>query len=204
MVFEYQSRYPKFEILEKASSHHSRYMTTSYLRQGFLVFLIAALFLGGIELLVGEQSFLTFSSGKRTSGILKDVEEQVDGPEEQAVMVEEVPDLPPPPDEMTPPDPLTRFYDALLRLREEPDQTKVRIAYFGDSMIEGDLVTQTLRHQMQEIFGGQGVGFVPTTSLLWDFGKPSSIDLTKSSGSATRFWSGSLPDMSMEFQGNCF
>lgn len=146
-------------------------MTTSYLRQGFLVFLIAALFLGGIELLVGEQSFLTFSSGKRGSGILEDVEGQNDLLPEQTEQVAEAPPAPALPDEMTPPDPLTRFYDALVGLRERPDKTKVRIAYFGDSMIEGDLITQTLRHQLQELFGGEGVGFVPTTSLLWGFRK---------------------------------
>lgn len=41
---------------------------------------------------------------------------------------------------------------------------KIRIAYFGDSMIEGDLLTQTLRKSLQEMFGGSGVGFVPITS----------------------------------------
>jgi len=38
---------------------------------------------------------------------------------------------------------------------------KIRIAYFGDSMIEGDLLTQTLRKLMQKEFGGSGVGFLP-------------------------------------------
>ncbi|MCR6720156.1 MAG: hypothetical protein NVV59_07580 [Chitinophagaceae bacterium] len=46
---------------------------------------------------------------------------------------------------------------------------KVRIAYFGDSMIEGDLMSQTLRKLMQEQFGGQGVGFVPITSQVSHF-----------------------------------
>lgn len=146
-------------------------MTTSYLRQGFLVFLIAALFLGAVEFVVGDQSFLTFSSGNRSSGILEDVEGQNDVLPEQTEQIVEATPAPVIPDEMTPPDPLTRFYDSLVRLRERPDKTKVRIAYFGDSMIEGDLVTQTLRHQLQELFGGEGVGFVPTTSLLWGFRK---------------------------------
>ncbi len=39
--------------------------------------------------------------------------------------------------------------------------TKIRIAFFGDSMIEGDLITQTFRKLLQDKFGGQGVGFVP-------------------------------------------
>ncbi len=43
-------------------------------------------------------------------------------------------------------------------------KTKIRIAYFGDSMIEGDLITENLRKLLQTEFGGQGVGFVPITS----------------------------------------
>jgi hypothetical protein len=46
---------------------------------------------------------------------------------------------------------------------------KIRIAYFGDSMIEGDLLTQTLRKLLQETFGGSGVGFVPITSQVSKF-----------------------------------
>lgn len=42
---------------------------------------------------------------------------------------------------------------------------KVRIAYFGDSMIEGDLLTQTLRKSLQQTFGGSGVGFIPIKSV---------------------------------------
>lgn len=43
-------------------------------------------------------------------------------------------------------------------------KTKVRIGYFGDSMIEADLLTQTLRKLLQKEFGGSGVGFVPVTN----------------------------------------
>jgi lysophospholipase L1-like esterase len=46
---------------------------------------------------------------------------------------------------------------------------KVRIAYFGDSMIEGDLLTQTLRKLLQQAFGGSGVGFVPIHSVSAKF-----------------------------------
>lgn len=45
----------------------------------------------------------------------------------------------------------------------------VRIAYFGDSFIEGDILTADLRALLQQRFGGCGVGFVdiasPFTSL---------------------------------------
>lgn len=46
---------------------------------------------------------------------------------------------------------------------------KIRIAYFGDSMIEGDLLTQTVRKLLQQTFGGSGVGFVPITSQVSKF-----------------------------------
>jgi len=46
---------------------------------------------------------------------------------------------------------------------------KIRIAYFGDSMIEGDLLTQTLRKLLQQQFGGHGVGYVPITSHVSKF-----------------------------------
>lgn len=37
----------------------------------------------------------------------------------------------------------------------------VRIAFLGDSFIEGDIVTSDLREELQSRFGGRGVGFVP-------------------------------------------
>ncbi len=52
---------------------------------------------------------------------------------------------------------------------KEGKPAKVRIAYFGDSMIEGDLLTQTLRELLQKYFGGNGVGFVPITSPVAKF-----------------------------------
>jgi len=65
--------------------------------------------------------------------------------------------------------PLSRFFGALNLSRSR--KSKVRIAYFGDSMIEGDLITQTLRNELQKMFGGQGVGFVPITSNTYSFRK---------------------------------
>ena len=46
---------------------------------------------------------------------------------------------------------------------------KVRIGYYGDSMIEGDLITQTIRAILQNKFGGDGVGFIPATSIVAHF-----------------------------------
>ncbi len=47
---------------------------------------------------------------------------------------------------------------------------KVRIAWLGDSMIEGDLLTQTVRRLLQGYAGGGGgVGFVPARSAVAGF-----------------------------------
>lgn len=56
-----------------------------------------------------------------------------------------------------------------LKVLKNGQQRKVRIAYFGDSMIEGDLLTQTFRQLLQQSFGGNGVGFVPITSPVAKF-----------------------------------
>jgi lysophospholipase L1-like esterase len=60
---------------------------------------------------------------------------------------------------------------AKLQQLKQTGKGKVRIAYLGDSMIEGDLMTQTLRELLQNYFGGQGVGFVPITSQVNFFRK---------------------------------
>jgi len=60
-------------------------------------------------------------------------------------------------------DALNRFYDALSSNRQ------VRIAYFGDSFIEGDILTGSLRNLFQEKYGGNGVGFVPINCLTAGF-----------------------------------
>ena len=36
----------------------------------------------------------------------------------------------------------------------------LRIAFMGDSFVEGDILTSDLRAELQELFGGRGVGFV--------------------------------------------
>lgn len=47
-----------------------------------------------------------------------------------------------------------RFIDKLIWGDE------VRIAFMGDSFVEGDILTSDLREQLQQTFGGRGVGFV--------------------------------------------
>ncbi len=45
----------------------------------------------------------------------------------------------------------------------------VRIGYFGDSIVEGDLITQDLRSSFQKAFGGSGAGFLPIASEVAPF-----------------------------------
>lgn len=58
---------------------------------------------------------------------------------------------------------LVSFYEKLLQL-ENTQQGNVRIAYFGDSMTDGDMIVKDFRSKFQEEFGGEGVGFVNITS----------------------------------------
>ena len=58
--------------------------------------------------------------------------------------------------------PLERFFNKLYAAQK--GQTKVRIAWFGDSFTDADLVVSDLRDTLQSVYGGNGVGFVPITS----------------------------------------
>lgn len=62
---------------------------------------------------------------------------------------------------------LTPFFDKLDSCRKTGK--KARIAYFGDSFIEGDRITSELRLQLQALFGGEGIGFLPIASPLSSF-----------------------------------
>ena len=59
--------------------------------------------------------------------------------------------------------------NALARFLNALDSTKrknIRIAFYGDSFIEGDILTQDLREGLQAKYGGRGVGFVPASTVL--------------------------------------
>jgi lysophospholipase L1-like esterase len=58
---------------------------------------------------------------------------------------------------------LSGFYKKLMAVEQDSSKS-VRIAYYGDSMIDGDLIVQDLRSALQSRFGGRGVGFVSATS----------------------------------------
>lgn len=64
---------------------------------------------------------------------------------------------------------LPRTMSKLNALRRG-ERVKLRIAWLGDSLIEGDLITQTVRDFLQEDFSGnRGVGFVPIKSITAGF-----------------------------------
>ena len=61
---------------------------------------------------------------------------------------------------------------ALRRLRavlREGHSRAVRIAFVGDSFIEGDILVEPFRQALQQTYGGQGVGYVPLTSPVARF-----------------------------------
>lgn len=55
---------------------------------------------------------------------------------------------------------LSYFYDAVKNAKTKT----VRVAHFGDSAIEGDLITADIREALQNKFGGNGVGWLGITS----------------------------------------
>ncbi|MGB1248436.1 MAG: GDSL-type esterase/lipase family protein, partial [Chitinophagales bacterium] len=66
------------------------------------------------------------------------------------------------------PENLKLFFMSLERT-EKGESGITRIGYFGDSMIEGDLMSKSLRQWMQEKYGGIGIGFMPITSMTAGF-----------------------------------
>ena len=61
---------------------------------------------------------------------------------------------------------MAHFYE---QLSHAVSHQVVRIAYYGDSFVEGDIVTADLRELLQDRFGGSGVGWVDCTDRLKGF-----------------------------------
>ena len=59
------------------------------------------------------------------------------------------------------------FYQALANVKQM--NRPVRVAYYGDSFIEGDIFTADLRELLQDQFGGNGVGWVDCASQVNGF-----------------------------------
>jgi lysophospholipase L1-like esterase len=62
---------------------------------------------------------------------------------------------------------LKYFFAALSETRAKGKKT--RIAFYGDSFIEGDVFCGSVRDTLQLLFGGRGVGYVPVTSAVSGF-----------------------------------
>ncbi|MEG1749523.1 MAG: hypothetical protein RRZ65_07340 [Tannerellaceae bacterium] len=62
---------------------------------------------------------------------------------------------------------LKRFFAALNAVQTL--KRPVRVAFLGDSFIEGDILVADFRAGMQKQFGGRGVGFVPIASAASQF-----------------------------------
>ena len=61
---------------------------------------------------------------------------------------------------------LTRFFAAIDSIKYGKT---VRVAWYGDSFVEGDILIGDLRDTLQSLWGGGGVGFVPITSEVAQF-----------------------------------
>ncbi len=61
---------------------------------------------------------------------------------------------------------LSRFFEAIDSIRFG---RTVRVAWYGDSFVEGDILIGDLRDSLQSVWGGNGVGFVPVTSEVARF-----------------------------------
>ncbi|MBR2234031.1 MAG: hypothetical protein IJ892_03135, partial [Prevotella sp.] len=62
---------------------------------------------------------------------------------------------------------MRHFYQALANAKKM--NRPVRVAYYGDSFIEGDIFTADLRELLQDQFGGNGVGWVDCASQVHGF-----------------------------------
>lgn len=62
---------------------------------------------------------------------------------------------------------LHRFFAAIDSIKSHGNT--VRVAFYGDSFIEGDILVGDLRDTLQTLWGGAGVGFVPITSEVARF-----------------------------------
>lgn len=58
---------------------------------------------------------------------------------------------------------LDYFFSKLYQV-ETDKKGRARIAYYGDSMTDGDMIVQDLRKNYQDKYGGSGVGFIQITS----------------------------------------
>lgn len=93
---------------------------------------------------------------------------------------------------------LNKFFTALKSSKSK----QVRIAHFGDSTLEGDLISADLRAFFQKKFGGKGVGLVPITSK--DVAFRSTTDLSFSNDWITASFSKNRGKLPLGINGHAF
>lgn len=145
----------------------------SYFRQSFLILLLSAVFFLGLKQILPEKIFAevkpsqnvvvdsmlidAFSSGEAASSVSADADSLSIPLTKDAIFSAE--DF----EHYRGMEHLLPFFEKLQAL-ESGQEAKVRIAYFGDSMTDGDMIVSDFRNRYQQQYGGQGVGFVPMTS----------------------------------------
>jgi len=142
----------------------------NYIYSAFLFVLVVALLFGSLS--VFEQEWRVFSYQLKPVNMFSDITadeepvvevvEEVKMPVVASVETETYPEGLIPIQNFTDQKfPLDAIFNKLQRTKSGRD--KVRVAWFGDSFTDADLVVCDLRDTLQSIFGGNGVGFVPIT-----------------------------------------
>lgn len=67
------------------------------------------------------------------------------------------------------------WFDPVFEAFENADKQHVRIVHYGDSQIEEDRVSKTIRKRLQEKFGGGGPGLVPLKGPYYTYSISESI-----------------------------
>jgi len=142
----------------------------NYIYSAFLFVFVVALLFGSLSFF--EYDSRVFSFQLKPINMFSDI--QVDAePEPEMVEVIKTPVVEPNAPDTVPEGliriqnfcdqkfPLDPIFNKLLRTKSGRD--KVRVAWFGDSFTDADLLVCDLRDTLQSIFGGNGVGFVPIT-----------------------------------------
>ncbi|GIL21788.1 MAG: hypothetical protein BroJett042_03010 [Bacteroidota bacterium] len=93
---------------------------------------------------------------------------------------------------------LKNFFRAL----KQSNRRQVRIAFYGDSFIEGDVLCGSFRDTLQELYGGRGVGFVPVASEVAQY--RTSIQHTYSNWEAYSLVGKQSPQVPLGISGHAF
>lgn len=93
---------------------------------------------------------------------------------------------------------LKNFFRAL----RQSNRKQVRIAFYGDSFIEGDVLCGSFRDTLQGLYGGRGVGFVPIASEVAQY--RTSIQHTYSNWEGYSLVGKQSPQVTLGISGHAF